>query len=617
MKTLEDILKKTPPQQLKEMTAILSMKSYNESKLKNSLLNIFSLTKIMSQFSSEELSILKLIYTDNDGISFGEIQKRTSIDLQRIENIINLLSGNLLVYITKNRQLLNKKMDKVYCIEEIKEIFPIAQCSDIKDYLQKAQDSMINEAPAANLITKIKDQKSLDLVRDIASGGGIISIKELAEISPAPDTEKKILDLIDKKILRSFFIISETMNTYIAICEDVMPDVISLFSESPISRNSDINNSFNTVINLLHAYDSVSSYGLFLTKQGKFRKIDIKKISDRMLSLKNCSAEPVDQDEIALFSLQLMNILECLKIDRDIGLVSLKKIADKLDDPVQLLKALFNRIIAGNRSIDIFTSAIKIPEAIDIKTILPLLQRVKKGDSRYFKLLFTMSESINNIKKFEKISLPQQEYDDQRFKDLIDFLIITGVAGIEQGELALTEEGKWLQAALNNRKYSRDLEVSRCVYINPDFTLMVPDKEIDPVSLYYLLAYTDIIKNDVITEVAITKNSIVNANKRGMHIDRFIATLNRFAKNGIPQNLEFLLKEWTNQTIRIEISRSILIHSSHSALLDEISYSSISGLIIKRISENYAIIAKDSIDDIVKFSKKFDVVINIFENQEP
>jgi hypothetical protein len=116
--------------------------------------------------------------------------------------------------------------------------------------------------------------------------------------------------------------------------------------------------------------------------------------------------------------------------------------------------------------------------------------------------------------------------------------------------------------------------------------------------------------------VAITKNSIINANKRGMYIERFISTLNKYAKNGIPQNLEFLLKEWTNQTIRIEISRSILIHSSHSTLLDEISYSSISGLILKRISENYAIIAKDSIDEIIKFSKKFDVVINIFENQD-
>jgi len=614
MKTLEEILKKIPQEQLKEMASVLSIKSYNENKLKTTLNNIFSINKILSRFNPEELTILKLIYSDNDGISFGEIQKKTGMDIQKIENIINVLSGNLLVYITKNRQLLNKKMDKVYCIEEIAGIFTISSSADIKDYLQNAQDEMINTLAGDSPLSKIKDQKSIELIKEIFLKGGVTTIRELAENSQDGDYEKTIANLIEKNILKFFFVLSDTVNTFIAVYEEIMPHAASLFSE--ISEPDEISNSFNTVINLLHAYDSVSSFGLFLTKQGKFRKIDIKKISDRMLNIKNYKGELIDREEIAQFSLQLMNILECLKIDRDIGVVSLKKIADKLDDPVQILKALFNRIIAGHKPADIFTSAVAIPDASDIKTILSIFQKVKKGDCRYFKLLFTMSERINNLKKYEKIESDDSEKENHRFKSLIEFMLITGAAGIDQGNLYLTEEGKWLQAALGNKKYSRDVEASRCVYINPDFTLMIPDKEIDPVSLYYLLAYTDIIKNDVITEVAITKNSIVNANKRGMYIERFISTLNKYAKNGIPQNLEFLLKEWTNQTIRIEISRSILIHSSHSTLLDEISYSSISGLIIKRISENYAIIARDSIDEIIKFSRKFDAVINIFENQD-
>jgi hypothetical protein len=144
MKTIEDILKKTPLEKLKEIASVLSMKSYNENKLKNNLHNIFSINKILSRLNSEELTILKLIYTDNDGISFGEIQKKTGMDIQKIENIINVLSGYLFVYITKNRQLLNKKMDKVYCIEEIAGIFTISSYSVIKDYLQNAQDAMIN-----------------------------------------------------------------------------------------------------------------------------------------------------------------------------------------------------------------------------------------------------------------------------------------------------------------------------------------------------------------------------------------------------------------------------------------------------------------------------------------
>lgn len=614
MKTLEDILKKTSEEQLKEIASLLSIKSINENRLRNTLLNIFSLSKVMSTFTPEELIILKLLYSDNDGISFGEIQKKTGIDVQQIEASMNVLSNNLFAYITKNRQLLNKKMDKAYCIEEIAETFKISSYNDIKEYLQNSQEKMISSPSGANALLKIKDQKNISIIKELIEKGGISSIKELSDIYQNPDYEKRILDLIDKKILRYFYIITDSVNIYIALCEDILPHMSSLFTEKtePVA----INNSFNSIINLLHAYDSISSFGLFLTKQGRFRKIDIKKIADKMLNTKDSKGEQVNKEETSLFSLQLLNILECLKIDRDIGLVSLKKIADKLDDPVQMLKAIFNRIIGGHRSDDIFTSGIAIPDPADIKIILPILQKLKKSDSHYLNLLFTISESINNVKKLEKLVPISPEEEARRFHDLIDFLTITGVLGVDQGQLFITEEGKWLQAALGNKKYARDTDAKRCVYINPDFTLMIPDQELDPVSLYYLLAYTDIMKDDVIVEVAITKNSIINANKRGMYIERFIATLNRFAKNGIPQNLEFLLKEWTNQTIRIEISRSILMHSSHSSLLDEISYSSIAGLIIKRISENYAIIDKDSIDDIVKFSKKFDVVINIFENQD-
>jgi hypothetical protein len=130
------------------------------------------------------------------------------------------------------------------------------------------------------------------------------------------------------------------------------------------------------------------------------------------------------------------------------------------------------------------------------------------------------------------------------------------------------------------------------------------------------MAFTEILKEDVVIEAAITKISIINARKRGMNIDKFIQTLKKYAKNEIPQNLEFLLDDWTKQTISINISRPILLHTSHGSFIDEILYSSSSKTIMTRISENYAILDKDSIDVVVKFSKKFDAVITIFEEND-
>ena len=59
-----------------------------------------------------------------------------------------------------------------------------------------------------------------------------------------------------------------------------------------------------------------------------------------------------------------------------------------------------------------------------------------------------------------------------------------------------------------------------------------------------------------------------------------------------------------------------MIYSSHSTFIDEILYSNYSKAVLHRISENYAIISLDSIDDIVKFSKKYDIILTIFEDEE-
>ena len=142
---------------------------------------------------------------------------------------------------------------------------------------------------------------------------------------------------------------------------------------------------------------------------------------------------------------------------------------------------------------------------------------------------------------------------------------------------------------------------------------MIPDKDIDPSSLYLIMAYTEMIRQDVVIEAAITKSSIINASKRGMNFEKFISTLKKYAKNEIPQNLEFLLEDWTKQTISINISRPVLLYSSHPNYIDELMYGTASKAVKERISENHVILHRENIDEVVKFSKKFDVILNIFE----
>ena len=147
-------------------------------------------------------------------------------------------------------------------------------------------------------------------------------------------------------------------------------------------------------------------------------------------------------------------------------------------------------------------------------------------------------------------------------------------------------------------------------------TLIIPKKEISSDALYHILTHTEIIKDDVILHTLISRESILSSLKRGMTNNDFFSTLTKYLKIGIPDNLEFLISDWSNQTIRLIISNVTLLNVNQSSFIDKISHSNIKDSIIDRISSNYAIIDKKYLDKIIKMAKKNDAVISLFDKFE-
>jgi hypothetical protein len=201
------------------------------------------------------------------------------------------------------------------------------------------------------------------------------------------------------------------------------------------------------------------------------------------------------------------------------------------------------------------------------------------------------------------------------FNSGLRLLALCGILESTAAGIALSETGLEASARLiKGRKVpEKEPRTQKNIYINPDFTVIIPKSETPPDACYQILAHTELIKDDVILHTRISKASIVKAGKRGMKQDEFIAALERHAKNKIPQNLSFLLHEWSNQTARINIMDATLIHSTHPSLIDEISYGGPSMGIIERISPHYAIIDRSCIDQIVKLAQKKDALITLFE----
>lgn len=615
MKTIDDILKRIQPEKQKELASILNIKTSSEAKIREAMLNFFTLYRIISSFNRDEISIFKVLYSGNDGISFGEIQKILGLDVDVIEKSVLNISGMMLAYVIKNRQMLNKKMDRIHCIQEVADIFNIAESTEVTEYLNKAAETLIskNESKPEEIV---KDEKSLEIIHSIIERGCIIQSENLSCLYPDKDNEKKINEMIEKGYLIIFNIINEKPYIYIGLNDKVLIQAASLYTKKNLSDSVNVSNNFKAATNVIKAYDVISSSGLFLTKQSKFRKIDLKKISETMLEVSHADGTTLADEERAFIAMQMLNLLKCLRLDRDIGIISIKNISEKIEDPVLIIKNILLKIQDGTKPGEEFIGEFIIPHFTGIKSILSILPGVKSINYDYLKLIFVTLCTASHFKKLENDFDSFIISSEELFEQSLNFLTICGLCETINGKITLSEPGKKINALLQNKKHQKDIEIKKCIYISPDFTLMIPHMDIDPVSLYTIMAFTEILKEDVVIEAAITKISIINAKKRGMNIEKFIQTLRKYAKNEIPQNLEFLLNDWTKQTISINISRPILLHASHGSFIDEILYSSSSKTIMTRISENYAILDKDSIDVVVKFSKKFDAVITIFEEND-
>lgn len=615
MKTLDDILKRIQPEKQKDLAQLLNIKTSTEAKIREAMLNFFTLYRIISSFNRDEISIFKVLYSGNDGISFGEIQKILGLDIDVIEKSVLNISGLMLVYVIKNRQMLSKKMDRIHCIQEISDIFRISESSDVIDYLNRTAEFLVlkNDSTAEEVL---KDDKSSEIIQAIAERGCIIQSGKLIELFQSKDHEKKINEMIEKGYLKIFNIINDKPYIYIGLNEKILPKAASLYDRKNLPETLHVSNNFKAATNLIKAYDVISSSGLFLTKQSKFRKIDLKKISEAMLEISLADGTILADEERAFISMQMLNLLKCLRLDRDIGIISIKNISEKIEDPVLIIKSILLKIQDGIRPGDEFKGEFIIPQFSGMKSILSILAGIKSVNYDYLKLIFLTLCTGSHFKKLENDLENFISGSEELFDQSLNFLTICGLCDTLNGRITLSEPGKKINAILQNKKHNKEIEIKKCIYISPDFTLMIPYRDIDPVSLYTIMAFTEIQKEDVVIEAAITKISIINAKKRGMNIEKFITTLRKYAKNDIPQNLEFLLNDWTKQTISINISRPILLHASHGSFIDEILYSSSSKTIMTRISENYAILDKDSIDIVVKFSKKFDAVITIFEEND-
>jgi len=612
MKEISESIKKLSAEDFKELGARLQLKNKSKRDLVGALSTVTGLHTLLKSLDSNSHRLLMAVYGAPDGVTFVEIQKELKLDIPVIEKTADTLSRCLLIYTIKNRQMLNTKMDKAYGISEVAGLLRMVEPKTLTDRLHKNFLHLETQKQHPEFDKSLKDREVQAFLKFMAESGCIVTLDAAKDRLPQKSAEKIIAGLISQNIVHIYQCYRPEFNSFLVLNEKISPALAALDEHDDTRKKLKVSNRYFQINNLLNAFDIISTFGLFLTKQQEFRKIDIRRISEAMLPLKDQNGADLPSEESAQLSMFILNRLGCLKLNKDIAGISLFELRAELDQPLLLMKRILKTAGGPGPYEPFFKPPFDIPSYDYIKSIIKLLYKLKSVTYGYLKItILTRSLSEASEKAFADNLLDLQD-EMERFGTVMNFLCVMGIIDIDGGRIMLSDTGRDIACQMLKTYSEEPAPAKKNIYINPDFTLIIPAQELPSDALYHLLTHTDIIKHDVIINTVISRPAIVRAQKRGMTLNRFLETLELYSKNELPQNLDFLLREWSNQTINIKISQHILLTSSHSEFVDELMLGIAKEGIVERISQTHALVKKEYIDEIIKIARKKDAVISLF-----
>lgn len=607
MKEINEIIDRVPTERLTDITNTLGLKRRSGRSIANSLLTPEGLHAVLSTLSQKELSILELIYRGYDGSTFGDIEKALHIPVNELSELSSNLSNLILVHTIKNRQLLNNKLDKLYGIEEIAEHLKFSTPDEVHSELENLGKKLKKKQDSRGKNLSLTEHGSRAL-RTVVLLGGMATFEELQDTIPKSSFSSTLKSLLSSGIIVPHHVISPSYNLLFILSEEHVHSALSLTGSENLKKKISVQNRYLLLNNMLHTFDTISTYGLFLTKQQEFRKIDKRRIIDAMIPMQVQDGSVVDPEITADLALYLLNRLKCLRQQKDIATITLDPVDTLLDTPDRFLHKTVRSVNSQVEDTEYFPPPFPLPSNRELSETLHIFEEMLPAERGRVKIFLYNRCLCSRMKHSVAEVLKNRDQCERETENLLLFFTLLGLLDVKNGQLVLSKTAK----TYLDKKPQAEEEKKEVIYINPDFSLMVPVKEISPTSHYLILAHTEITREDVILSVMINKTSVVRAHKRGMSTRRFIENLETLTKNEIPQNLQFLLNDWSRQTIKLSINGVILLKTNNPSFIDDVLINRAEGAVLEKISDNYAIIDREHIDEIIKLAKKEDAVVSLF-----
>ncbi len=622
MKSLNDHIAKLATADLKKLAEILEIEKSRDAsaQVSKQISTHRGLGAVLASLGSDEYNIFAQACLDEKGVTFSQLESSLRIDSARIEEISVALSRKLLVYVLKNRQRLHNRYDKIIVFREIRDLFNPLGAAHVAKMFRQASDALLGKdwvpAPSSAAPRKQKEKEKA-LLDYLMSRGGLAPLEEALATLPRNASGETLSRLLDAGTATVVYDPTFPPCALITLAPEAFLSIIQEKRlQSPENPGSS-HNHYGFILNMFGVFDAVSTFGLFLTKQREFRKTDMERVMRNIQPLYDIDGSVHTSEMTVRLLLHVMCQINLLKLRGDSVTTTLKPLQNELERPDKILLKIIYQ--TQNAAVDnpLFASPMALPSLNLISFIMEVLARIEIAGLDYLrsaaaaKLLAESSED-HMTKTVSRLGEFMGEFDNA-----VRFMHLAGIIKISSGLLGLSDIGRTLAPRLIKfiePAAGESGNTTRSIYINPDFSILIPRDDISSEDLYHVLTHAEVIKDDVALSVRITRESVLSAYKRGMAQERFIDALSRLSKNPIPQNLSFMLEEWAKQTVRISIRNALLLKSNQPSFIDYLAASKLKHALVERLSPHYAIIDREHLDELLKISQGKDALISLFED---
>ncbi len=144
--------------------------------------------------------------------------------------------------------------------------------------------------------------------------------------------------------------------------------------------------------------------------------------------------------------------------------------------------------------------------------------------------------------------------------------------------LGLVQWGRWGEKEVVRRtplgealldQAGRPELADEAIMVEGNFEVWVP-VEAGPYATFLLEQFTERVQQDQVSRYRLTRRALHRALERGETVDRLLDLLSRHARDEVPQNVAYTLREWASAYGQLRLKRPLLLLAQEADLLEEV-----------------------------------------------